>query len=59
MKAIAMDKKRQFDFLKEELVSIQFKSVAIIESSRILSLSEGKELAIKLIDQWEKRSNDL
>lgn len=58
MKAIAIDKKSQFDFVKEELDSFHDKSYALIESSRILSLSEGKELAIKLIDQWEKGSND-
>lgn len=54
MNAKVIDKKNQFDFVKVELDSFPEKSFALIESSRKLSLSEGKKLAFKLIEQWEK-----
>ncbi len=58
MKVKVISKKSQFDFVKDELDSFQEKSFALIESSKKLSLSEGKKLAIKLIEQWEKGAND-
>jgi hypothetical protein len=54
MNTIVLDKKSYVVLEKKEYDTLLEKAASKSPSARKLSLAEGKKLAIKLIDQWEK-----